>query len=84
TVNGRLIGSTFTGADGEFSVLLSTSLADAGAYFVTAATGPIHKTVSLTLDPTLPIRPQDGSGAILEIPAGIAFTEFTYLPLVRR
>jgi len=40
--------------------------------------------VDFTLDPNEPLRPLEGSGPVLDVPEGIAFTKFMYLPLVMR
>jgi len=85
TVNNHLIGTVTTDENGDLSILLDTSEADAGAYFVKVATGPIDKTVNFVLDHAQPIRPQEGSGTILSIPDGIAFpTNFHYIPIILR
>jgi len=83
-VNGSTLTDTLTvDSLGSFVFLLDTSQADAGRYFVTATASPSAIT-ALTLDPNAPLRPQEGSGPILIVPSGIAFTEFVYLPLVQR
>jgi hypothetical protein len=40
--------------------------------------------VRFTLDADDPVRPQEGVGPIFEVPAGIAFTEFVFLPIIMR
>lgn len=68
---------------GGFVFTLGTSEADLGRYFVTVAVNP-EATASFMLDSSAPFRPQEGSGAILNVPSGIALTEFVYLPLVQK
>jgi archaellum component FlaF (FlaF/FlaG flagellin family) len=70
-------------SSGEFLFLLNTEHADAGHYFVTVTANP-GATVSFILDPAAPLRPQVDSGAIFQVPDGIALTEFIYLPLIQR
>jgi len=83
TVNGQELGNVPTNTNGEFVFLFSTTNADEGAYFVTANVNP-SATTRFTLDSNEPVRPQDGTGTVFEVPAGIAFTETIYLPLVLR
>lgn len=83
TVNGQELGSVSTDADGAFIFLLSTTNADEGSYFVTASVNP-SATVSFALDSNEPLRPQDGVGSIFNVPAGIAFTESVFLPIILR
>ncbi|MFO7538975.1 MAG: calcium-binding protein [Chloroflexota bacterium] len=70
-------------SSGSITFLLDTSQADPGSYFVTL-TANSTATTGFILDPTAPLRPQEGSGTILDVPGGIAFTRFVYLPVVRR
>jgi hypothetical protein len=65
---------------GGFAFLLSTSQADAGHYFVTTTVNPGAITTFI-LDPALPLRPQEGSGPIFNVPSGIAWKPL-YLPLI--
>jgi photosystem II stability/assembly factor-like uncharacterized protein len=83
-INGRTLTNTIpVDSLGGLTFQLSTAQADAGRYFVTAAVNP-SATTDFTLDTTDPIRPQEGSGPIISVPNGIAFTEFLYLPLIQR
>ncbi len=83
-VNGVTLTNTLAiDNSGGFVLLLNTSQADAGYYSVTATTNP-SATTSFTVDPNAPLRPQEGSGPILNVPGGIAFTQFIYLPLVQK
>jgi hypothetical protein len=83
SVNGTTLGSVITNLDGSFAFILSTVSADEGSYFVTANANP-RATASFVLDSNVPVRPQEGSGSIFEVPAGIAFTETVFLPIVLR
>jgi len=82
-VNSNALGSVNTDAKGELMFILSTSNAEAGFYLVTATGNPDAST-SFQLDPDAPLRAKDGTVPEFEVPAGSAFTEFVYLPLVLR
>jgi uncharacterized delta-60 repeat protein len=83
-VNGSTLTSTLAvDGFGGFVFLLDTSQADVGRYFVTATANP-SATADFVLDLNAPLRPQEGSGPILNVPSGIAFTRLVYLPLVQR
>ena len=82
-VNGTALGTVPTDGSGSFTFLLSTSKADEGTYFVTAAVNP-SATVRFALSADNPIRAQEGSGTLFEVPAGIAYTVSVYLPFVVR
>lgn len=84
TINGLTFTETLTtDGFGTITFLLSTAEADPGRYFVTV-TANSSATVSFDLDPTAPLRPQEGTEPILNVPTGIAFTEFVFLPLVQQ
>src|SRR3990172_4008206 len=68
---------------GSFIFFLDTAGADAGSYVVTATVNP-SATASFRLDPNAPLRVQEGGGLTLNVPSGIAFTHFFYVPLVMR
>jgi Tol biopolymer transport system component len=68
---------------GSITFLFDTSQADPGSYFVTL-TANSTATTGFVLDPAAPLRPQEGSGIILDVPGGIALTRFVYLPAVLR
>lgn len=81
TANGNVVGTVATDTGGEFSFRLETPDADPGFYLVTASVNPAASTyLRLSLDQ--PIRPLEGSGPILNVPAGIAFDRAVYLPVV--
>jgi predicted outer membrane repeat protein len=83
SVNGASLGTILTDQSGGLSFLLSTQEAEEGVYFVKAAVNP-SATVRFTLSAGKPIRAQQGSGTIFDIPAGSAYTAFVYLPSVIR
>ena len=84
TLNGyTLTNSLVVNSSGGFTFRLDTSQADSGSYFITTAVNP-SATTSFRLDPTAPLRPPEGSGPTLNVPSGIAFTQFAYLPLIQR
>ena len=82
-VNGRTLGQVATDAEGRFTFLLSTTDSDEGTYFVTVTVNPIA-TVRFILNSSEPTRSQEGSGTVFDVPSGIAFTQFVFLPVVSR
>ena len=87
TVNGQLLTTTLrTNETGEFIFFVSTTGADAGGYVVTASVNAdTGAAAQFVLDPHAPVRPQEGGGDTLPVPAGIAVQfRFIYLPVIRR
>jgi hypothetical protein len=84
TANGRLLGTLQTGPEGDLSFLLSTGGAGAGYYNLTVTAAESSATVQFLLDPDEDLHQQEGSGTIFDLPAGIAYTDLVYLPLVSR
>ncbi len=82
-VNGHTLGAIQVDAVGSFAFHLDTSQASAGHYLVTATVNP-SAGARFVLDAAEPLRPQEGGGAVLQVPEGIAFEYFVYLPLVQR
>lgn len=84
TINGHAIAETIAvdGAGG-FVFRLNTAEGNEGRYLVTVSVNP-SATSGFTLDATAPLRPLEGSGSVVAVPSGIAYTKFVYLPLVRR
>ena len=80
-VNNLLLGSIQSDTYGSFTFLLSTAQANEGIYFVTASVNP-SATVRFDLDITEPLRTQNGSGTIFEVPSDIEYTDLIYLPIV--
>jgi len=90
-VNGHDLGDVQTDSNGNFSVILTTDDADLGDYRVMAVVAPPvtplppGPVVRFTLNQTLPVRPQQGSGLIIQVPNGIAIQLFdVFLPLIMR
>ncbi|MBN1875102.1 MAG: hypothetical protein JXA33_12790 [Anaerolineae bacterium] len=84
TVNGRTLDTVPTDALGVLIAILDTSQADVGYYFVRIQTGLAEASVRFVLDQSAPLRLQEGSGEIVVVPSGIAFTNLVYLPIVQR
>ena len=68
---------------GNLEFILSTGLADNGLYIVRVSVNP-SASISFVLEPEAPLRPLEGSGEILNVPNGIAYTHSIFLPLVLR
>lgn len=83
TVNGHVMGTTAVNGNGRFLFILSTTNADEGTYFVTASVNPTV-TKQFVLNAADPVRPQEDSGDTFDVPAGIAFNQFVYLPSIVR
>ena len=96
TINGHVVGTIAVDGVGGFVFQLNTTDAGEGlysvtvtvnpsvtAYLATAAVNP-SATTRFTLDNIAPLRPVEGSGPVIAVPTGIAYTKFIYLPLIRR
>ena len=84
TVNGAELGTLNTDGMGGFEFELSTTNADDGAYFATVSVNP-SATVRFEVDSSaLDMWSSEGSANQFQVPSGIAFTEFIYLPVVLR
>ena len=83
TINSVALGTVPTDGNGDFAFILSTANADEGAYVVTASVNPTAS-ARFILDADEPVRPQEGDSTIFEVPAGIAFTKFVFLPIIMR
>lgn len=81
-VNGNLLGTVPTDASGNVTFILYTPQADVGYYAVLVLTD-VGASQGFTLSASAPLRPQEGSGPILEVPAGMAANNFIYLPIIR-
>jgi len=82
-VNSLSVGTVPTDAEGRFTFLLTTTNADEGAYFVTTSVDS-SATTQFVLNAAEPVRPQEGSGDMFDVPTGIAFNEFVFLPSIVR
>jgi branched-chain amino acid transport system substrate-binding protein len=76
-------GPIVVNSTGGFVFRLDTTAADEGRYFVTAAVNP-SATTSFELGEGAPLRSLEGDGSVITVPAGIAYTQFIQLPIVRR
>jgi hypothetical protein len=83
SINSAALGTVPISENGELAFLLSTANADEGMYFVTVNANPTA-TVGFVLSSGEPVRPQEGEGPIIEVPAGLAFTEHIFLPVITR
>ena len=81
SINGTTLGDIPTSETGTFTFTLSTGNADEGIYYITVSVNP-QATTRFTLDASDPTRPKEGSYAIFDVPAGIAFTDEIFLPIV--
>jgi len=79
TVNGQMLGTVPADTNGDLIFLLNTDQADPGLYIATATVNP-SSSVRFILDPSKPLRPQEGQGTIFNVPSGLVFR--VYLPLV--
>ncbi len=85
SVNGYVLSNSIpVEPDGTIEFQLATDQADEGAYFVTVTAGQSNDTAGFFLNSDAPLNPPSGSGPTLNVPAGIALTEFVYLPAVLR
>jgi Tol biopolymer transport system component len=83
-VNGTVLAEVLPVDEvGNLLFLLDTGQADAGRYFVTVTANPTA-TIGFTLDLAAPLRPQEDSGPVFNVPGGIALTQFIHLPLIQR
>lgn len=82
-INGHEVGTVATDDNGMFTLILSTTGADEGNYIVTVSVNPSAST-QFVLDAEEPVRPQEGTGTEITVPAGIALTEQLFLPGVFR
>jgi hypothetical protein len=83
SVNGFTLGSLVADGDGEVVFRVNSGNADPGYYHFRAISGNTTSTM-LILDPSLPVRQGAGTGPLLELPAGLAWTNAVYLPTVKR
>ncbi len=81
TVNGQMLGTVPTDANGDLFFLLNTGQADPGQYIVAATVNPTSS-ARLVLEPGKPLRQQEGQGTILDVPGGLV--PHVHLPIVSR
>lgn len=82
-VNGALLGTVPVDGSGNLAFQLSTSQADEGYYLVMTTVNP-SSAVAFVLNAAAPLRAQAGSGPIFNVPAGLAFNNILYLPIIAR
>jgi DNA-binding beta-propeller fold protein YncE len=68
---------------GNLQFILNTDSADNGFYVINVSVNP-SASISFVLEPEAPLRPLEGSGEILNVPAGSVFSHSSFLPLVLR
>jgi photosystem II stability/assembly factor-like uncharacterized protein len=87
-INGINLGSTCCNdSNGSFVFLLNTAQADEGRYLLVIeelATWLPKTLAFFELSSNEPTYPQEGSGYVWDLPSGIAFTNFIYLPFIRK
>ncbi len=84
-INNREIapsGPIQTDEEGSFRFLVSTAGASESVYAVEASVGETALSVFFRLDTAYPVRPQEGDGPVVSVPAGIALNRPIYLPAV--
>jgi hypothetical protein len=82
-INGRNSGSVQSDPDGNFSFLLTTDSADEGVYFIEAEVNP-NAVVRFDLSASAPVRPQAGSGPLIDVPAEYALNSLIHAPFVMK
>jgi Tol biopolymer transport system component len=81
TVNGLTLGDVPTDATGNAVFLLHTTDANPGLYTIRLTVAPYWAETQLILHPASETHPQEGSGPIFDLPAGLAH-HLLYLPLL--
>jgi hypothetical protein len=81
-VNNVSLGNINVDQYGKFTFLLSTATAEEGRYVLTIDGYSVIGTTAFNLDTNDPVRPQEGNGPIFNVPPGIAFTEFIFMPSI--
>ena len=79
-VNGVDLGAVTSDANGSFVILLATDNADPGGYILSASAGTLGGSVGFLLDPDSIERPQETNATMFNVPPGIAYTHFGFLP----
>lgn len=79
-INSQELNSISVENNGTFSFILSTTEADEGYYSLVVGSAAI----SFVLDSDKTIWPQEGVGPVIDVPAGIAYTESIFLPATLR
>jgi Tol biopolymer transport system component len=84
-VNGSLLGTGMADTGGNLAFQVCTeSGTDEGGYFATVIQGETELTAGFLLAAGAPVRRATGNDPTFCVPDGIAYTEFSYLPLAFR
>jgi Tol biopolymer transport system component len=83
SINEHQMGSWLTGQDGSLVLALLTGDADPGAYHVAVQVNQSRQAVQFVLLPGS-ITGTPATAPTLEVPPGIAFDHFAYLPVIGR
>jgi alpha-tubulin suppressor-like RCC1 family protein len=83
TINGQVLCTTQTDADGNLAFQLRTAEADDGLYLVRATVNP-SATTTFAVAPEAPLRQPTGSGVLVNVPAGMGLTPEAFMPIVER
>jgi hypothetical protein len=84
SVNGRKLDTLTADASGSLSFILRTGAGlPAGSYEVEVSVNPSAST-TITIDPQAPVRAQEGTGPIVEVPDDIGAKHKIYLPIMLR
>ena len=83
SANGYVLGTPSTDSSGNLEFNLNTFAANTGSYYITVSDGTLSLTVRIVLSESAPLRPLEGTGETLNIPAGIGLTEL-FLPVIKR
>ncbi len=67
--------------EGGFEIVLATGSADPGGYILTASAGG-QGTVVFGLELNAAVRPKESQALEFNVPPGIAYTSFNYLPII--
>lgn len=79
-VNGVDLGTVTSDAAGNFTFILATDNAELGGYLLRTAAGTLGGSAGFVLSPDSVERPQETNATIFNIPPGIAYTNFSFLP----
>jgi hypothetical protein len=81
SANGNDLGNLTTDDAGNLEFNLDTTGADLGSYYIAVEQGNVSLTERIILSLDAPLHPQEGTGTLLIVPAGIGLTEL-YLPIL--
>jgi hypothetical protein len=81
SANDNILGTTTTDSAGNLDFSVSSDGASLGNYYITVVEGNVELTERITLSADAPLQPQEGTGDLFALPAGIAITE-VYVPII--